>query len=148
MAPNYVIGVVYGAQAQEETFLMSNIVPQLPDLNRGPWKDLEQMIAKEYLPECEEIWVITGPIYSEPVSRLRSGVAVPMAFFKILVDVTPRNQTRVLTVVMPQNIDGDELNAYLVSVDDVEAATGLDFLSLLDDAVEDQLEASRASRLW
>jgi endonuclease G len=148
MAPNYLIGMVFGAVAQEETFLMSNIVPQLPDLNRGPWKDFEQTVAREYLPECEELWIITGPIYSEPVKRLSSGVAVPVAFYKILVDVVGSGQVRALALVMPQEGGEGSLKAYLVSVDQVEAVTGLDFLSLLEDGAEEQLEASEAARLW
>jgi endonuclease G len=86
MAPNYAIGMSYGEAAQTETFLMSNIVPQTPDLNRGPWKTVEQLIANDYLREGQELWVITGPIYGESVIELDSGVMVPTAFFKIVVD--------------------------------------------------------------
>ena len=148
MAPNYAVGVVYGQEAQMETFLMSNIVPQTPELNRGPWKDLEQLIAKEYLQAFGEIWVITDPIYREPVVRLRSGVAVATAYFKGRVDVD-RSGIRVLAFVMPQEIErGAKEGAYLVSVDQIEAATGLDLLSGLDDDVEDRLESVSANRLW
>ena len=38
MAPNYAIGTRYGHGAQRETFLMSNISPQAPDLNRSWWR--------------------------------------------------------------------------------------------------------------
>ncbi|MEY3583912.1 MAG: Nuclease precursor [Verrucomicrobiota bacterium] len=42
LSPNYAISVCYGEEAQKETFLLSNIVPQLHALNAGLWKDLEQ----------------------------------------------------------------------------------------------------------
>lgn len=148
MAPNYALGVVFGAEAQTETFLMSNIVPQLPDLNRGPWKDFEQTVAREYLERCEEIWVITGPLYSEPAKRLASGVAVPVAFFKILVDVIPGGSARALALVMPQKVGDEGLDEFLVSIDDIEGASALDFLSLLEDGAEDRLESARAARAW
>jgi len=148
MAPNYAIGGAYGAKGQIETFLMSNIVPQMPDLNRGPWKELEQRIANEYLDESRELWVITGPIYDESNLQLRSGVAVPSSFFKIVVDVVDDEKVRVLAFVMPQDVADASLRGYLTSVDAVEAETGLDFFSVLDDAVEDQLEGGRAGRVW
>ena len=148
MAPNYAIGRAYGAKAQIETFLMSNIVPQLPDLNRGPWKELEQRIANEYLDDSRELWVITGPIYDESKLQLRSGIRVPSSFFKIVVDVVDDEKVRVLAFMMPQQIESDKLKSYLISVDSIEAATGLDFFSVLDDAAEAQLEAGRAGRVW
>jgi endonuclease G len=149
MAPNYAIGMSYGEKAQLETFLMSNIVPQLPDLNRGAWKELEQLVANDYLRSYREIWVITGPIYEEPTTRLNSGVTIPSAFFKVLVDVVEPGSVRVLSFVMPQTLAQDaKVSSYLVSVDEIEAATGLDLLSLLDDAVENQLEAVKAIRMW
>ena len=48
LAPNFVIATRYGTQAQRETFLMSNIVPQKHALNAGLWKELEQRIATSY----------------------------------------------------------------------------------------------------
>ena len=148
MAPNYAIGRAHGAKAQVETFLMSNIVPQLPDLNRGPWKELEQRIANDYLDDYRELWVITGPIYDEPTQQLDAGVTVPSSFFKIVVDVVDTENVRVLAFVMPQQVQDEKLKAYLVSVDIIEAETGLDFFSLLHNAVEGQLEADVPKRLW
>ena len=49
---------------------------------------------------------------------------------------------------MPQEVDGASLRAYLVSVDAVEAQTGLDFFSVLGDTAEAQLEAGSAARIW
>ena len=148
MAPNYAIGVVYGANAQRETFLMSNIVPQRPSLNRGPWKDLEQLIAKEYLRDCEELWVITGPIYRGNLERLESGVAIPSHFFKIIIDVLEGQNLRAIAFIMPQVIQSDDLSKYLSSVDDIEDATQLDFFSELDDEYEDRIEGVTADLLW
>lgn len=148
MAPNYVIGLVYGAYAQMETFLMSNIVPQRPNLNRGPWKDLEQLIAKEYLRDCDVLWVITGPIYRGDIARLDSGVAIPSHFFKIIIDVLEGQRLRAIAFILPQEIQSDDLSKYLSSVHDIEDATQLDFLSELDDEDEDRIESIKAELLW
>ncbi|MDQ8195686.1 DNA/RNA non-specific endonuclease [Coraliomargarita sp. SDUM461004] len=148
MAPNYAIGMTFSEAAQIETFLMSNIVPQTPDLNRGPWKEVEQLIANDYLREGQELWVITGPIDEEPVAELESGVTVPTAFFKVVIDEMD-GATRLLARVMPQTAgSAARLNSYLVSVDEIEAATGLDFFTLLNEASEGHMEAVRAVRMW
>lgn len=149
MAPNYAIDTVFGERAQKETFLMSNIVPQKPELNQRPWKDLEQTVANRYLRDYQEIWVITGPIYREPISRLPSGVTIPSAFFKVIVDVVEPTGVRALAVVLEQDVaDSSKMSQHLVTIDEVEAATGLDLLSLLDDEAETALEADLPKRLW
>lgn len=47
LAPNYAIGSRYGVKAQLETFKMSNIAPQKLELNRGYWKELEELEAQK-----------------------------------------------------------------------------------------------------
>lgn len=149
MAPNYVIDAVFGQGAQQETFLMSNIVPQRPELNQGPWKEFEQVVANRYLEDYRELWVLTGPIYREPVQHFPSGVAIPTAFFKIVVDVVEPTGVRALALVLEQNVaDSGKMSQHLVTIDEIEAATGLDFLSLLDDEAELALEADLPKRLW
>jgi endonuclease G len=149
MAPNHAIGVVYGSQAQMETFLMSNVVPQQPQLNQGIWRRLEQQVSQSWLRRFHELWVITGPVYEEPVRRLPSGVAIPSGFFKMVADVTDRDELRVIAVIIPQGAsESDDFSQYLVSVDEVEALTGFDFFSLLNDPVETPLEEAVPARLW
>jgi endonuclease G len=81
MAPNYAIAICYGSAAQLETFLMSNILPQKPNLNRRIWERLEQVEIKEYAQRFKAVWVIVGPVFDAQPPRLRSGVAVPKACF-------------------------------------------------------------------
>ena len=147
MAPNYAIGSRYGETAQRETFLMSNIVPQMPTLNRTVWRLLEERVAKEYAMNFEEVWIITGPVYDEHKESLKSGVEIPDAFFKIIVDEVS-GKPRVLAFVIGQDVTGsDRFSQFLTSVDEVEKQTGLDFLAELEDGLEDQIEAGKADKL-
>lgn len=146
MAPNYAIATRYGVEAQEETFLMSNIVPQSPGLNRGIWRELESLVA-DWSQQYEEVWVVTGPIYDQTAEYLDSGVEVPDAFYKVLMDVTERNRIQTLAFVLPQS-GGDSLRDFLVSVDKVESWTGLDFFPELPDDAEVVIEAQVPTRLW
>lgn len=149
LAPNYAIGLLFGEEAQLQTFLMSNILPQSPGLNRRIWRDLEARIIRRYARRFEEIWVITGPVYDrDPPRRLPSGVLIPDACFKILVDEHPQG-LRALAFIIPQDVRGDEDPAqFLVSIREVEERTGLNFFTELPAHTQDALENWVARRLW
>ena len=148
MAPNYAIATRYGTAAQRETFLMSNITPQLHALNAGLWKELEQKIATSYPARYEEVWVLTGPVFDATPKKLRGGVAVPEAFFLIVIDEN-EGKLRTLAFLVPQAVPTSaDPERYLTSIDEIQRRTGLNFLSELDDAAEKQVEAQRATRVW
>jgi endonuclease G len=59
-------------------------------------------------------------------------VAVPTAFYKIVVDYDSDDHVSVLAFILPnRSLTGHDLDEYLVRVDDIEAMTGLDFLTAL-----------------
>ncbi len=149
LAPNYAISTRYGEAAQNETFLMSNIMPQTPAVNQKIWKDLEMVVAKKYGRYFGEVWVVTGPIFnSKNPERLESGVAIPDAYYKIIVDETD-GKLRALAFIIdrfcPPNT---RFKTHLVSIDEIEKRTTLDFFSELPNDKENELEANPAKRLW
>lgn len=148
MAPNLAIATRYGKAAQAQTFLTSNICPQRAGLNQGPWRDLEFRIS-ELWPDCYgEVWVITGAITTSSGRRLPSGINIPTAFYQIVV-AQEQTRLRVFAVYIPQNIRRRAyVRSTLVSIDEIEKMTGLDFLADLPDAVETALEAATPTRLW
>lgn len=148
MAPNAVIATRYGKNAQEDTFLMSNIVPQAPHLNQGLWRELEGKVANKYSRHFDSLYVITGPIYDDNVEYLRSGVEVPDSFFKVILG---RNKSGVtaLAVVMGQGISSNaNLSGSIVPIQNIEMLTGYDFFHELPDDQERQLETIQRSRVW
>lgn len=146
LAPSYAMYRVHGPQAQRDSFLMTNISPQLPALNQKLWQRLEEVIMDRLLPQKDRLCVITGPLFKDQPRILASGVAVPEAFYKILVD--PGDAPQVLAFLMPQKVQGDEpLDSYLTTIDEIERRSGIDFLSALDDATEAELE-SRLGDDW
>ncbi|MGR8933852.1 MAG: DNA/RNA non-specific endonuclease [Gammaproteobacteria bacterium] len=152
MAPNYAISRLYGQEAQQETFLMTNIAPQKPNLNQKLWQRLESVESDYFAPWFGTVWVLAGPVFSGSVERLRSAwnVEIPDAFYKIYaVPGTLGQPPRLLAFIMPQNVRGNEsLMQYTVSVDQVEALTGLDFFADLPDAVEQRAEATVDANSW
>ncbi|WP_425591757.1 DNA/RNA non-specific endonuclease [Halomonas getboli] len=151
LAPNYAIARVHGPSAQYDTFLMSNMVPQRPDLNRRLWQRLEEVVIDRFVPRLGTLQVIDGPIFDSDFTRgvlRRVGlVEVPEALYKIL--VVPGERPRALAFVMPQNVHGDEpLDRFVVSIDRIEALTGLDFFPNLPASVERELEGRVSTRGW
>jgi endonuclease G, mitochondrial len=148
MAPNRAVATGYGADAQRESFLLSNISPQRPGLNRGPWRRIEHMISDVWPERYGDIYVITGTHSDEKSERLPSGINVPDGFYKIAVARRGR-RLYALAVYMSQSTGfGAFPRTKIVSVDELEAMTGLDFLSELPDDIEKPLEAGKPTRLW
>lgn len=69
-------------QSQVETFISSNIVPQVRELNSGKWNWIEHNVRKMAV-TYHQLFVVTGPYFQEPVVKIgRDGVWVPYAVWK------------------------------------------------------------------
>ncbi|EWG98599.1 DNA/RNA non-specific endonuclease [Halomonas sp. BC04] len=151
LAPNYAIAVVHGREAQQQSFLMSNISPQSPDLNRRLWQRLEEVVIDHFVPRFGVVQVITGPVFPERfldnVTNRVGLVEIPEAFYKIV--VVPADEPMGLAFIMPQDVRGDEpLDDYLVSIDEVEARTGLNFFPRLPEETAEVLEGEVVAEGW
>ncbi|NEQ30183.1 MAG: DNA/RNA non-specific endonuclease [Leptolyngbya sp. SIO4C5] len=132
------------------TFLMTNIVPQAPANNRGPWRELEEYSRDWVYQQDKVLWIISGVYGSRDV--LAQEVVVPSRIWKVIVVLDPSQvsssaievdeDTPVIAVDLPNRngLTGD-WRAYQTSVDSIEAATGYDLLAELPDDVEAVLEA-------
>ncbi len=149
MAPNYAIATRYGREAQLETFLMTNIVPQRSSLNQKTWKALEAAIARNFAVRNEGVWVIVGPIFDGPLTRYNAKAAMPSAFYCIVLDRTEDGDLRALALTMDQSVTGTRrLGDFITTVNAIEKSTGLNFFSELPDDVEERLETAKADADW
>lgn len=105
----------------EETFLMSNMIPQTRELNRGPFKFLEAYCRKLVLKKGQELLIYSGGIGAK--GRLTSGVPIPMYCWKAV--YTP---DEVFYVLFPNERTLEKnWKKYLVTKDRLEKMTGFQF---------------------
>lgn len=129
-------------QAMRESFYMTNICPQSPDLNRGAWKKLEEKCRQRAEVDSSLI-IICGPVFdkSGPAARIgASGVAVPQKFFKVILAPFVEHPWAI-GFIMPNGYVTGGMQKSAVPVDEVEALTGYDFFSVLPDSLETAVES-------
>jgi endonuclease G len=140
------------------TFLMTNMMPQSPDNNQGPWESLESY-CRTLVSSGNELYIIAGGSGSGGTGSnggttftVASGhVSVPSQTWKVIVvlpagsnDVSRvTSSTRTIAVIMPntQGIRTVPWRNYRVSVDQVEALTGYDFFSSVPATVQSAIES-------
>ncbi len=135
-------------QAMQHSFVMANICPQKHELNTGAWKTLEDK-ERVWAKRDSAIVIVAGPLYdtSDTETIGNNKVRVPSAFFKVLLApyATPM---RAIGFVYPNMKCDGNMEAYAVSVDDVEKMSGFDFFSSLPDEIEDDIESVVSFRDW
>lgn len=143
-------------------FYMTNIAPQAPDNNRGPWEQLESY-CRTLVRSGKELYIIAGPTGQGGVGSVgakeaiaahqesaNNKITVPAAFWKIVVvnnqpglGLTGITQkTRVIAVLIPnqQGIKEEKWQTYRTTIRELEQRTGYDFLSNVPPAVQNALE--------
>jgi endonuclease G, mitochondrial len=151
MAPNALMYDQYGHMAQLETYLMSNVIPQTAKLNTGLWLKLETKVRTEISQddtrnkEINQVFVITGPIFDkETPDTIGNGVAVPTRCFKILAYRRGyRGTVKTVAFIFPQVPTKDSIWDYVVTVDEIEEATGIDFYPELTKRKQKNLESKK-----
>ena len=151
------------------TFLMTNIIPQSPDVNQGPWETLESYSRSLASEQGKELYIISGGAGtggegrsgSKPSFKGKSSgntITVPASSWKVIVVLEKpglglsgiTQNTRVIAVNMPhkQGVKGELWDVkvsgkpkYITSAKEIEKLTGYDFLSNVPKDIQDSIEA-------
>jgi endonuclease G, mitochondrial len=135
------------------TFLMTNMQPQLHELNAGPWEELEEHERELARRPGVALYIAAGGIFDADPPTIGHGVAVPSASYKIIVvlqkgqsfaDVT--QSTEIIAVIMPNlpGVSNHEWTDFIVPVDYVERQTGYDFLNRVAPEIQAVIESRSA----
>lgn len=143
--------------ANSATFLMTNMIPQAPNNNQKTWESFESYLRSQAL-NGYEVYVImgsygTGGIGSASASVVKTinngKITVPSNVWKVAVllkkgdnDISRVNSsTRVIAINTPNvNSTTASWKDYIVTVRDIEGATGYNLLSSLPQGIQDVVE--------
>ncbi len=137
----------FSYDAYKETFLTSNISPQNHEFNAGIWNRLEQKV-RFWAEKYEGVYVVTGGVLQGDMKAIGyENVSVPNTFYKIVMDVADGEYKTIAFLIPNKNVSGSYYN-YVVSIDEIEAKTGIDFFPNLPDAIENDLEKKVHLKAW
>jgi len=128
----------------KQSFLLTNMTPQLPALNQKAWRILEEK-TRQWAIARQDVQVITGPIFTGSEESIGQGVTIPSAYYRIVMDPA---RLQAIAFIMPQaDIPTSQIPNYRVSVREVEDQTQLNFFSKMPEEQQETLEA-RVSPMW
>ncbi len=137
----------FSEYAYNETFYTSNISPQNSEFNAGVWNDLEQQV-RYWCKKYGDLYIMTGGVLEENLDAIGDeAVSVPNYFYKIVA----RNQGTSIKMVgflFPNKPTDAPLQSFLVSVDEIERRTKIDFFEKLPDQEENTLESQIGDKDW
>ena len=139
--------MTYSRETMEQSFYMTNISPQLPACNRGIWKRIETQI-RAWARQESELYVITGPVFfdGEAVFMKNTDIRIPDAFYKVALDLSP--PMKMIAFLVPNRASKRPVRSFVVTVDEIEAITGMNFFDNLDDRIENELEKHSDIAEW
>lgn len=128
-----------------ETFFTSNISPQEHEFNSGVWNRLEEKV-RYWAVKSNGLYVVTGGVLSDNLKVIgKEDVSVPNYFYKVLLS---KDGSKMIGFLVPHENSNQPLYEFVVSVDDIEKMTGIDFYPNLEDAIENQLESKSDYKGW
>lgn len=139
------------------TFLMTNILPQSPDNNQGPWVDLEKY-CRQLARSGKKLFIVSGGHGQGGIGKNglkatvgQGKVLVPAVTWKVILVLDKPNSgvagvdknTRTIAVIIPnkQGIKSDPWQQYLTSVRDVEKLTGYKFFTSVPAEIREVINA-------
>ena len=142
----------YDEDTIREINYMSNVVPQYREFNEfGLWRELEAKIQNDWVSDRGmDLWIIAGCVLglgSFDVVGPESNIQVPAMLYKIVLKKTPN--PLILAFLFPQQREKHgHIEDFLVSVDAIEALTGIDFFPSLRDSTQAAVERKDTFLNW
>ncbi len=130
-----------------ESFILSNIIPQNSYMNQsGAWRRLEDF-ELDMIKLKKEVNIVSGPVVGPNDQRIGAGeVCVPEIVYKVIYQ--GGTNPAAIGFLIPNYRTDLKYTDYAVSIDEVEAATGIDFFPELTDSVESRIERSFDLNQW
>ncbi len=136
---------LYSQTVNEQTFYLSNMHPQWNKFNTGIWATMENQLRtwntnsfRDTLFVCKGGTIKNGQVLT-PAS---SGLLVPKYFFTAVLCKKNGSYKAIAFWAEHTNTDTSKakLSSYMISVDELEEKTGIDFFCNLPDDIETKVE--------
>lgn len=135
----------WSEEAMSASFYFSNMSPQTPSFNRGVWKRAEEQV-RDWALQHNAVYVVTGPVLNKITTHIGNNkVSVPVYYYKTVLD---KKMEKAIAMLIPNEGSKAELQSFCISVDSLEALTGLDFFQLLPDEEEKHIESTCRPENW
>ena len=139
--------MAFDKTAMEETFFMSNMSPQIRPFNNGIWRELEEQV-RDWVYQNDKIKIVSGPIINQDPRRLKKGnIAVPDAFYKVIIDEQLPGQ-KGIAFLIPHKKSDLPLQNYIISIDSLEEISGIDFFVNQNAEWQKTMEQKSDVSLW
>lgn len=157
---------VYSKDANEQTFYLSNITPMLSSFNSGDgsrWNDMESQIqAWGRNPVfCDTLFVVKGGTIRDDqiadgtqnyLPLQKNGLTVPKYYFSaVLCKKVSNRQSSYKAIAFwfeHRPVLTGNLKEYVMTVNELEEKTGIDFFCNLPDLLEESVEGSVNFASW
>lgn len=134
----------WSAVAMRDCFYMSNVCPQVRELNHVSWERLESA-CRRWAKKMGSIYIVCGPVYWKKVPEyigVDHRVAVPDGFFKVVLCLQ-KGKEKGIAFYYDNTDVSQSMRKAVRSIDQIEKMTRLDFFSELPDGIENRLESMR-----
>jgi hypothetical protein len=148
IAPTKALIGQHGERGAIDAQLATNHVPMIDTFASGVWAKAMRELTLRYPKRFGEVWIYLGPIYHKGNAKFPSGIPIPDSFYAIALDITDVGGLRALALRIPSTAESKNLNEYLTSIAEIEAATGLQFLPDLDFSIRDTLSNYVSPSVW
>ncbi len=137
----------FSITAYNETFLTSNISPQTYEFNAGIWLVLEEQVRK-WAERYDQLYIVTAGVLKPGLQTIGyEDVAVPEYFYKVILDYKEPEIKAIAFLIPHEDLDRP-LTDFVISIDDLEEITHIDFFPELPDDLENKLESSTDYSKW
>ena len=142
---------LYSKEVNRQTFYMTNILPMVHNFNGGIWNTMEIRI-RNWANSADELYVCKGGTIDQEKQILDKTIynhIVPKYFFTALLHKKGDTYKALGFWVEHLNEDhsNDKLGKYVVSIDELEAETGIDFFCNLPDDIETTVEGASVDQI-
>ncbi len=139
----------------KDTFYYSNMSPQMPDLNQGIWAKLEDQERGWASITGDTLYICAGGTLNKPENiigySVTSQMAIPKYNFKVILRKKASGTYDAIGFWFEnkaQSRTQQLTTAFVKTIDDIEALTGLDFFYGLDATIQNKVEAEYRPQDW